>query len=144
MNNTAPSASAFASSGWKLASENSRPATLPPIAAPFNPSFVTASSSCIAASSGCCIVSDARPANRSGRDAHSSDRWRLFRSQIAPAVSMSARYQNGLMLRTSVSIDCASISRNRWSITTKCSRTPRTGGSTAFASAPIRSMASWK
>ena len=37
MKTTAPSSSALAQNGWNAASDSSRPATLPPIAAPRNP-----------------------------------------------------------------------------------------------------------
>ena len=126
----------------------SRPATLPPMAAPFSPSLRTAWSSICTASSGACIGSDANAASRLGWRAHSSARRSLWMRQIAAAVSRSLRYQNGLMLSTCRSMPMRSIAAKRAascrSICRKCSGTPFTGGSTLLASSPIRSIAAWK
>src|SRR3954469_24240354 len=72
MNSTAPSSSALAQTGSNFGSEKSSPSTLPPIAAPRRPCFLTAVSSCCTARSGYCNVSEAKAANRSGRAAQSS------------------------------------------------------------------------
>src|SRR5215471_20367741 len=72
MNSTAPSSSAFAHTGWNLGSEKSSPNTLPPIAAPRRPCFFIAVSSCCTARSGYCRASEAKAANRSGREVHNS------------------------------------------------------------------------
>ena len=150
MNSVTPSSCAFASTGWNSGWLKSRPATLPPMAAPFRPNFFTASSSCCTARSGNCMASDAKAANCRGCAAHSAARCSLWMRQMASAVSRSWRYQKGLMLSTCMSMPMRSIAARRCSSTRsaplsrKCSGTPFTGGSTARASSPIRSMASWK
>ena len=143
MNKVTFSSWAFANTGWYLGSEKSCPKTLPPMAAPRRPKFLTAFSSCSTASAGSCIVSEANAANLSGRMAQSSARCMLFNLQISAAVSLSLRYQNGLILSTCISMPCASIALIRSLILMKCSGTPLVGGGTDLASSPIKSIASW-
>ena len=103
MNNTAPSSSALAQTGWNFGSENSSPATLPPIAAPRSPCFFIAVSSCCTARSGNCRASEAKAAKRSGFEAQSSASLSFCTLTISAARSRSLRYQNGLIDSTSMS-----------------------------------------
>ena len=145
INNGTPSSSALAHTGWNLGSENSTPATAPPIAAPFNPCFFTAVSSSCTARSGACKVSEAKAAKRSGLAAQSSASFSFCSLTIWPASSRSRPYQKGFMDSTSMSTACPSIAFSRLSISMKASAAPLTGGScTAAASAPSNAPASRK
>src|SRR5882757_2401697 len=145
MKSGTPSSSALAQTGWSLGSENSMPATWPPIAAPFRPCFLTAVSSSMTARSGACRVSEAKAANRSGLDAQSSASFSFWILTIWPASSRSLPYQKGLIDSTSMSTACASITFSRLSISMKASSAPLTDGTcTAAASAPRSAPASRK
>src|SRR5216683_2196010 len=145
MNSGTPSSSALAHTGWNLGSENSMPATWPPIAAPFRPCFLTAVSSSWTARSGACRVSEAKAAKRSGLEAQSSASFSFWIFTIWVARSRSLPYQKGLIDSTSMSTACASIAFNRLSISMKASWASRTGGSWSdAASAPKSAPASRK
>ena len=96
MNNGTPSSSALAHTGWNLGSENSTPATAPPIAAPFNPCFFTAVSSSCTARSGACRVSEAKAAKRSGLEAQSSASFSFCSLTIWPGELAVAAVPEGV------------------------------------------------
>ena len=112
-----------------MGSENSTPATAPPIAAPFSPCFFTAVSSSCTARSGACRVSEAKAAKRSGLLAQSSASFSFCILTIWPARSRSRPYQKGLIDSTSMSTAWASMASSRLSISMKASAAPLTGGS---------------
>src|SRR4051812_36946808 len=144
MNSTAPNSSALAQTGWKRGSANSAPATLPPIAAPRSPCFLTAVSSCWTARSGNCSASEAKAAKRSGFEAHSSASFSFCTRTISAARSRSLRYQNGLIDSTSMSTPCASIALRRSSSVMKtCFPASGIGDLKAATSSPISFSASW-
>src|SRR2546422_8001301 len=66
MKTRTPSCSALAQNGWNFGSLSSSPLTLPPMPAPRSPYFLTPSSSCGAARSGCCNATEAKATKRSG------------------------------------------------------------------------------
>src|SRR5579883_709605 len=145
MNSGTPSSSALAHTGWNFGSENSRPFTAPPTAAPLRPCFFTAVSSSCTARSGACRVSEAKAANRSGLLAHNSASFSFWILTILAARSRSRPYQKGLIDSTSMSTACESIAARRLSTSMKASCAPFTtdGAWIAWASAPSSAPASW-
>ena len=113
MKTTTPSSSALAQNGWNFGSLISSPATLPPMAAPRRPYFLTPSSSCSAARSGCCSATVAKATNRSGLAAHASASFSFWILMICLARSRSVLYQLGLMLSASTSMPCSSMACSR-------------------------------
>ena len=113
MNTSAPSASAAAQNGSNAGSPSSRPATLPPIAAPRSPMVLMPRSSCSAARSGNCSATEANAANRSLCDAQNPASVSFWTLTTCAAVSRSASYQLGLMLRTATSMPWASMTVRR-------------------------------
>src|SRR5438128_255730 len=113
MKTTTPSCSALAQNGWNFGSLISSPATLPPMPAARRPYFLTPSSSCWAARSGCCSATVAKATKRSGCAAHASASFSFCSLMSWLATSRSALYQYGLMLSASTSMPCSSIARIR-------------------------------
>src|SRR5207248_2735804 len=142
MKTSTPSCSAFAQNGWNFGSLISSPLTLPPMPAPRSPYFLTPSSSCWAARSGCCSATVAKATKRSGCAAHASASFSFWSLMSWLATSRSALYQYGLMLSASTSMPCSSIARIR---SDACVAMCSSGGSVepgVDSFIPIRAMAS--
>src|SRR5712691_9406630 len=88
---------------------------------PRNPSFLTPSTSCSTARSGCCIATVAKATKRSGSPAHNSASFSFCILMSFCATSRSALYQKGLMLSASTSMPWASICRMRSALMTRVS-----------------------
>src|SRR5439155_11545954 len=140
MKTTTPSCSALAQNGWNFGSLISSPATLPPMPAPRRPYFLTPSSSCSAARSGCCSATVAKATKRSGCAAHVSASLAFWIAHTCLARSRSALYQLGLMLRASTSMPCSSIACNRTATCVAVSRSGRSCDPPIFR--PISASAS--
>src|SRR5450432_4481917 len=130
-----PSSSAFAQTGWNFSGASSSPLTLPPTDNPRRPYFLTPSTNCSTARSGCCSATVAKATNRSGCAAQILASPSFWIVMILLAVSRSALYQNGLMLSASTSMPCASIT---WMRSWMDDR-PSSGG---FGFTPISAIAS--
>jgi hypothetical protein len=140
MKTSTPSASALAQKGWNFGSLSSAPSTLPPIAAPRRPYFLTPSSSCLAARSGNCRATEANARKRSGVVATASASFSFCTWMIFSARSRSALYQKGLMLSTCRSMPCSSIAASRAASAAPICRSGRSDGPPSLR--PMSAMAS--
>ena len=90
------------------------PSTLPPMAAPRSPYFLTASSSCWAARSGCCSATEAKATKRSGCAAQNSASFSFcMRDELLRRRRGRPCTSTALMLSASTSMPCSSMARRR-------------------------------